>query len=154
MQEIPYYFQHLAELRTLFLEGCSSVREFPRVPKSITCLVLSGTAIERVPFSVGNLSCLEILNLNYCEKLKSLPNYSISKYMIQNLKAVVLEGTPVSRYKLPWWVEYVMAHSPLSLYHQNLSINVYTDCGKTRVFPLRPLSKIKSSPELPLFGFF
>ncbi|GMN70491.1 hypothetical protein TIFTF001_039534, partial [Ficus carica] len=154
LEEIPSYFQHHNELRTLFLEGCSSIREFPTVSKSIVCLVLSGTEIERVPSSIEHLSCLETLSLNYCRKLSSLPN--ISK-LILTLKAVTLEGTSFvpSHYNIPGWTTNISAHSPTSSCQQN-SGSFETDArdGCWNFWLIPSLKDVESFLHLTSFAFY
>ncbi|GMN40803.1 hypothetical protein TIFTF001_010020 [Ficus carica] len=118
LREVPSYLQHLHELKTLTLEGCSSVDKFPKLPKSIICLVLSRTAIKSVPSSIESLSCLEILNLNYCEKLKRIPCFS---KVTKGIKFIMLDGTSLGRRpsRLPWWIREVVAHSHLSFYEHS-----------------------------------
>ncbi|GMN46928.1 hypothetical protein TIFTF001_016110 [Ficus carica] len=148
LQEVPSYFEHLDELKTLFLVGCSSIHKFPRVAKSIVCLALSGTSIHEVPASsIEHLCCLEILSLDFCRNVKSLPHH-ISK--MKSLKAVTFEGTLlISKYFhdiFPWWIEKVFTLSQLSTYRHEFE-------GDFRFF-LRPLLKLECVPKLPLVGFY
>ena len=73
LTQVPSEFKHLDKLKTLILEGCSSLEVFPELPGNIECLVLSGTEIEEVPSSVGNLTQLHILSMRDCKRLVSLP---------------------------------------------------------------------------------
>ena len=148
LPEVPSYFEHLDELKTLFLVGCSSIHKFPKVAKSIVCLALSRTSIHEVPASsIEHLCCLEILSLDFCRNVKSLPHH-ISK--MKSLKAVTFEGTLlISKYFhdiFPWWIEKVFTLSQLSTYGHAFE-------EKFRFF-LRPLLKRECVPKLPLVGFY
>ncbi|XP_060674199.1 TMV resistance protein N-like [Ziziphus jujuba] len=56
---------------------------------NLKCLLLSETAIETVPPSIGHLSGLVELNLSYCTRLKSLPS---SICHLKSLESLVLSG--------------------------------------------------------------
>ncbi|KAG2667219.1 hypothetical protein I3760_15G102800 [Carya illinoinensis] len=66
----------LRSLCALCLYGCSSLRSFPEIGyemNSLTYLNLSGTAVEELPLSIGNLTKLDKLLLVQCKNLKRLP---------------------------------------------------------------------------------
>ncbi|XVF70310.1 hypothetical protein PTKIN_Ptkin11bG0151400 [Pterospermum kingtungense] len=64
-------------LQKLILRGCSNLKRFPEVDGEMKCLVelyLDGTGIEELPYSIGHLSSLVLLNLKDCKNLASLPS--------------------------------------------------------------------------------
>ncbi|KAG6627332.1 hypothetical protein CIPAW_15G120400 [Carya illinoinensis] len=66
----------LRSLDVLEFDGCSSLRSFPEIGcemNSLTSLYLSGTAVEELPLSIGNLTKLDELYLDKCKNLKRLP---------------------------------------------------------------------------------
>ncbi|KAG2667218.1 hypothetical protein I3760_15G102700 [Carya illinoinensis] len=66
----------LRSLHSLDLGHCSSFRRFPEIGcemKSLTRLILSCTAVEELPLSIGNLTRLDELFLHGCKNLKHLP---------------------------------------------------------------------------------
>ena len=94
--QVTSSIKHLGELKTLILDGCSSLHSFPKLPKNIVCLILSGTAIEMVPRSIQHLDSLEILYLSGCVKLVNLPGF----LMMKSLKAI---KSPPAITSTPWW---------------------------------------------------
>ena len=90
LQEIEPHFKYLDKLQTLFLEGCSSVENFPELPRNVICVVLSGTKIQEVPTSIFEcLSHLQILCMRNCKRLLNLPS-SICK--VKSLVSLSLSG--------------------------------------------------------------
>ncbi|PON99128.1 TIR-NBS-LRR-like protein [Trema orientale] len=79
------YFQNLKELTALFLGGCSSLEKFPELPSSIRILDLSDTPIKDIPSCIDRLSSLEVFELSYCKKLKSLPTAICKLKSLANL---------------------------------------------------------------------
>ncbi|GMN62932.1 hypothetical protein TIFTF001_032005 [Ficus carica] len=73
LAQVPSSFRYLDKLRILNLRGCSSIEEFPMLPRNIRNLDLSETSIGQVPSSIDHLYHLETLNLNMCEKIEFLP---------------------------------------------------------------------------------
>ncbi|XP_042962534.1 TMV resistance protein N-like [Carya illinoinensis] len=58
----------LRSLRTLYLNHCSSLRSFPEIGcemKCLTTLTLSGTVVEELPLSIGNLTRIDELLLSW-----------------------------------------------------------------------------------------
>ncbi|XP_060973815.1 protein SUPPRESSOR OF npr1-1, CONSTITUTIVE 1 isoform X2 [Cannabis sativa] len=74
LRELPNSICELESLEYLNLGGCVSFDKFPRLPKSIKGLDLSGTLIQKVEYSL--FDCLPSVNVLYmqaCKKLESLP---------------------------------------------------------------------------------
>ncbi|KAJ4723727.1 Disease resistance protein (TIR-NBS-LRR class) family [Melia azedarach] len=70
--KLPYIsssIQNFNYLGVLSLEGCT---KFPQISGNVTTLNLIETAIEEVPSSVENLTNLKMLNLRFCERLKTV----------------------------------------------------------------------------------
>ena len=99
LQQFPSSLQHLDDLKTLALSGCSSIHKFPKLPKNIIGLMLDGTGIRHVPPSIQHLDRLELLTLPY---VASLPSFLV----MQSLKFVDLPTFPV----IPWWIFRVTKH--------------------------------------------
>ncbi|XP_024011108.1 inactive disease resistance protein RPS4 [Eutrema salsugineum] len=79
----------LISLKTLILSGCTNLEEFNLTPQNLEELYLDGTAIKRLPSTIGNLQRLVLLTLKDCKRLTTLPD------SIENLKALqklVLSG--------------------------------------------------------------
>ncbi|XVF70315.1 hypothetical protein PTKIN_Ptkin11bG0151800 [Pterospermum kingtungense] len=79
-------------LQKLILRGCSNLKRFPEVDGEMKCLVelhLDGTGIEELPYSIGHLSNLVLLNLKDCKNLASLPS---SVHGLKCLKFLNLSG--------------------------------------------------------------
>ncbi|XP_050209702.1 disease resistance-like protein DSC1 [Mercurialis annua] len=64
----------LQSLETLDLSGCSNLKRFPEVSKTLRYLYLSETAIQEVPWSVQHLRKLVILDMKNCTKLEFIPS--------------------------------------------------------------------------------
>uniref|UniRef100_A0A1J3JNI6 ADP-ribosyl cyclase/cyclic ADP-ribose hydrolase n=1 Tax=Noccaea caerulescens TaxID=107243 RepID=A0A1J3JNI6_NOCCA len=80
---------NLISLKTLILSGCSNLEEFNLISENLEELYLDGTAIKRLPSTIGKLKRLVLLILKDCKRLMSLPD------SIGNLKALqklVLSG--------------------------------------------------------------
>ncbi|KAH9726116.1 Disease resistance-like protein DSC1 [Citrus sinensis] len=71
----PSFIPYLKELVILNLRGCKGLKKLPEISSlsNIEKIILSGTAIEELPSSVGCLSGLVLLHLQACKMLKSLP---------------------------------------------------------------------------------
>ncbi|XP_065871890.1 uncharacterized protein [Euphorbia lathyris] len=82
-------FLYMERLDFLSLEDCFKITEFPVIPRSIRCLVLSKTAVKQVPSSIEHFSQLTKLELKSCTSLRSLPG-NIGE--LQLLKHLNLEG--------------------------------------------------------------
>ncbi|CAG7883716.1 protein SUPPRESSOR OF npr1-1, CONSTITUTIVE 1 [Brassica rapa] len=67
---------NLSSLRTLYLSGCSRLRSFPQISRSIASLYLNDTAIEEVPCCIENFWRLSELSMSGCKRLKNIsPNF-------------------------------------------------------------------------------
>lgn len=74
----------------LYLSRCSSLDKFPKLPRNIRELYLSGTRIEQVPSSIIEyLSALETFDLKNCIRIKSLPE---NIHKLKSLKRLSLQG--------------------------------------------------------------
>ncbi|XP_061370716.1 disease resistance protein RUN1-like [Gastrolobium bilobum] len=83
---------HLTSLETLDLRGCSSLESFPDVlgmMENIRDVYLDQTAIDELPFSIGNLVGLQRLYLRECKKLIQLPN---SIHILPQLETIMTYG--------------------------------------------------------------
>ncbi|XP_061370718.1 disease resistance protein Roq1-like [Gastrolobium bilobum] len=83
---------HLTSLETLDLRGCSSLESFPEVlgmMENIRDVYLDQTAIDELPFSIGNLVGLQRLFLRECKKLIQLPN---SIHILPQLEIIMTYG--------------------------------------------------------------
>jgi len=81
----PYIM--LPSLETLDLQRCVRLESFPEVSgkmEKISIIYLDGTAIDKLPFSIGNFVWLKVLSLIGCERLHQLPG-SISMMWKVNL---------------------------------------------------------------------
>lgn len=75
---------NLESLYYLNLNGCSRLRSFPQISRSISDLYLDGTAIEEVPGWIENISGLSYLSMNGCNMLKKIsPNISKLKLLVE-----------------------------------------------------------------------
>ncbi|XP_016650480.1 PREDICTED: TMV resistance protein N [Prunus mume] len=71
---------------TFSLCGCNSFCEFSELPRNITVLDLSFTAIEELPSSIETVFGLTAIKLTYCKSLVSLPNI----WKLKSLKSLDL----------------------------------------------------------------
>ncbi|XP_070663086.1 disease resistance protein RPV1-like isoform X1 [Malus domestica] len=77
------------KLRNLSFWGCSSLGKFSELPRNITELQLTETAIKVLPSSIEHLSHLKKIELESCKRLASLPK-SICK--LNSLERLNLAG--------------------------------------------------------------
>ncbi|XP_050108013.1 disease resistance protein RPV1-like [Malus sylvestris] len=77
------------KLRNLSFWGCSSLGKFSELPRNLTELQLTETAIKVLPSSIEHLSHLKKIELESCERLASLPT-SICK--LNSLERLNLTG--------------------------------------------------------------
>ncbi|KAB2602522.1 TMV resistance protein N-like [Pyrus ussuriensis x Pyrus communis] len=77
------------KLRNLSFSGCSSLGKFSELPRNITELQLTGTAIKVLPSSIEHLSHLKKIELESCKCLASLPK---SIWKLNSLERLNLAG--------------------------------------------------------------
>ncbi|XP_065870583.1 disease resistance protein RPV1-like isoform X2 [Euphorbia lathyris] len=65
-------FLYMERLDFLSLEDCSNITDFPKIPRSLRCLVLNKTAVKQVPLSIKHCSQLTKLEMKSCTSLQSL----------------------------------------------------------------------------------
>ncbi|KAH9781755.1 ADP-ribosyl cyclase/cyclic ADP-ribose hydrolase [Citrus sinensis] len=78
--------------KTRVLSCCSKLKKFPEIVgsmASLMTLMLDGTALQELPFSIELLSGLDLLNLNDCNNLSRFPS-TING--LKSLKALYLFG--------------------------------------------------------------
>ncbi|KAJ0794695.1 putative TIR domain, P-loop containing nucleoside triphosphate hydrolase [Helianthus annuus] len=139
IDNLPSSIGNLHKLVNLSIERCSKLKSLPGSICSLQRLrVLSPVhcGIEELPEDIGQLECLEWLNLSY-SKVKHLPD-SICK--LKNLKTLVLEGCKVL--KLPEDVGQIDSLNKLDL-----------RLSKIRDIP-SSICKLKHLKELNLFECF
>ncbi|WJZ87751.1 hypothetical protein VitviT2T_007106 [Vitis vinifera] len=105
--------------RRLFLNGCSSLRNFPEIMegmKYLEVLGLEGTAIKELPSSIQNLKSLQMLYLSNCKNLVTIPD-SIND--LRCLKRLILPGCS-NLEKFPKNLEGLCTLVELDLSHCNL----------------------------------
>ena len=76
LRRLPSKFE-MESLQILILSNCSKVKRIPEFGENMECvlnLYLDGTAITKLPTSIGNLTSLTSLGLRYCKNLMSLPS--------------------------------------------------------------------------------
>ncbi|KAL1215135.1 Disease resistance protein RPS6 [Cardamine amara subsp. amara] len=61
---------NLQSLDWLDLRGCSQLKSFPDISRNVSALYLSRTAIEEIPWWVGNFKRLYMLDMKSCSMLK------------------------------------------------------------------------------------
>ena len=79
-------------LKLLNLSGCSSLNTFPELPKNITEIDFSGTAIIEVPSSsIEYCNMLRYVTIKHCERLQSV---STSMFKLRSVYNVDLSCCP------------------------------------------------------------
>ena len=76
LKSLPSKFE-IECLEILIFSGCSNLKRIPEFGenmKSVLELYLDGTAITKLPTSIGNLTGLASLNAKDCKNLMSLPS--------------------------------------------------------------------------------
>ena len=76
LKTLPNKFE-IKYLKILILSGCSKVRKIPEFEENMQCvlkLYLDGTAITKLPTSIGHLTGLALLNIRDCKSLTCLPS--------------------------------------------------------------------------------
>nr|KYP59772.1 TMV resistance protein N [Cajanus cajan] len=89
LKTIPLAFK-LVSLRELSFGECSRLVRFPEILceiENLKYLNLCQTAIEELPYSIGNLRGLESLNLMVCTRLDKLPSSIFSLPRLKEIQA-------------------------------------------------------------------
>ncbi|CAH8356894.1 unnamed protein product [Eruca vesicaria subsp. sativa] len=76
---------NLSSLEPLLLSGCSRLRRFLQISKSIASLYLDDTAIEEVPYCIEKFWRLSELSMSGGKTLKNISPYI---FRLRNLKVV------------------------------------------------------------------
>ena len=74
----------MESLEILILSECSNLKRIPQFGESmehVSELYLDGTAITKLPTSIGNLTSLSSLTVRDCKNLMSLPS-TFFKYKV------------------------------------------------------------------------
>ncbi|EEF36847.1 hypothetical protein RCOM_0740580 [Ricinus communis] len=82
----------MQSLQVLNFSGCCKLKKFPEVKgnmERLAKLYLDGTDIEQLPLSIERLTDLDLLNLNNCKSLISLPS---SFCDLNSLKTLTVSG--------------------------------------------------------------
>ena len=86
-RKLPSKFE-MESLDILILSNCSKVKRIPEFGKNMECvlvLYLDGTAITKLPTSIGNLTSLTSLGLRDCKNLMSLPSTFFNMKTLENV---------------------------------------------------------------------
>ncbi|KAL4594416.1 hypothetical protein ACB092_12G019100 [Castanea dentata] len=78
----------MESLEILVLSECSKVKSIPEFGenmKSVSEFYLDGTAISKLPTSIGNLTSLVLLNVNDCKNLMTLPSTFLNLNSLEKL---------------------------------------------------------------------
>ena len=76
LRSLPGKFE-MESLKILILSECSNLKRIPEFGENmerVLELYLDGTAITKLPTSIGNLTGLSSLNVRDCKNLMSLPS--------------------------------------------------------------------------------
>ena len=76
LKSLPRKFE-MKSLKILILSDCSKIKTIPEFGENMGCVIelhLNGTAITKLPTSIGNLSGLVSLDVRDCKNLMSLPS--------------------------------------------------------------------------------
>ncbi|KAL4594571.1 hypothetical protein ACB092_12G028400 [Castanea dentata] len=87
LRRLPSKFE-MESLEILILSDCSKVKAIPEFGKNmerVLKLYLDGTAITKLPTSIGNLTSLTSLGLRDCKNLMSLPSTFFNMKMLENV---------------------------------------------------------------------
>ncbi|XVF78471.1 hypothetical protein PTKIN_Ptkin14bG0136200 [Pterospermum kingtungense] len=92
LRSLPTKIFGMGSLEKLILSGCSNLERFPEIDGKMECLLelyLDETGIEELPFSIGHLSGLKLLDLRDCKSLRSLPTKITG---MESLEELILSG--------------------------------------------------------------
>ena len=87
LKSLPRKFE-IDSLEILILSDCSKIKIIPEFGENmghVTELYLDGTAITKLPTSIGNLSGLASLNVRECKNLMSLPSTFFNMTWLKDL---------------------------------------------------------------------
>nr|XP_023873616.1 disease resistance-like protein DSC1 isoform X1 [Quercus suber]XP_023873617.1 disease resistance-like protein DSC1 isoform X1 [Quercus suber]XP_023873618.1 disease resistance-like protein DSC1 isoform X1 [Quercus suber]XP_023873619.1 disease resistance-like protein DSC1 isoform X1 [Quercus suber]XP_023873620.1 disease resistance-like protein DSC1 isoform X1 [Quercus suber]XP_023873621.1 disease resistance-like protein DSC1 isoform X1 [Quercus suber] len=87
LKSLPRKFE-MESLKILILSDCSKIKTIPEFGENmrrVTELHLDGTAITKLPTSIGNLSGLASLNVKDCKNLISLPSTLFNMTCLKDL---------------------------------------------------------------------
>ncbi|XP_075650310.1 TMV resistance protein N-like [Castanea sativa] len=87
LRSLPRKFE-MESLDILILSECSNLKRIPEFGENmnhVTELYLDGTAITKLPTSIGNLSSLASLNVRDCKNLMSLPSTFFNMTWLKDL---------------------------------------------------------------------
>ena len=79
LQNLPNSLR-LKSLKEFFLTDCSSLEKFPDIHLEMKCLEnldLSESGILELPSSIGYLTGLKSLDLEYCHNLRDVPVFEV-----------------------------------------------------------------------------
>ncbi|KAL6316879.1 hypothetical protein AAG906_022891 [Vitis piasezkii] len=89
LTSLPSSMQYLDSLETLHINGCSNLEEFPEIRwsrrKGLKDIYLDSTPIKELPFSIDDLTLVQILSMVDCKNLRSLPSSICSLKSLQGL---------------------------------------------------------------------
>ncbi|TQD82780.1 hypothetical protein C1H46_031657 [Malus baccata] len=125
IKSLPSEFE-MDSLEFFSLVGCSNLKKIPEFGeqmKNVVEILLQGTAIEKIPSSIGHLVGLEDLNLRNCKNLLNLPR------AIFNLKSLR-------------WIN-VMGCSKLDKLPGDMDHLERLECGDTMIEPLVGMKNLK-----------
>ena len=86
----------MESLEILILSKCSNLKRIPEFGENMECvskLYLEGTAITKLPTSIGNLTSLVSLNARDCKNLMSLPSTYFNMTWLKDLDLRMLKTT-------------------------------------------------------------
>ena len=87
LKSLPSKFE-MEFLEILILSGCSNLKRIPEFGenmRSVSRLYLDGTAITKLPTSIGNLTSLASLSVKDCKNLRSLPTTFFNMKWLKDL---------------------------------------------------------------------
>ncbi|XP_050278851.1 TMV resistance protein N-like [Quercus robur] len=87
LRSLPSKFE-MEFLEILILSGCPNLKRIPEFGenmKNVSKLYLDGTAITKLPASIGNLTGLASLDLKDCKNLMSLPSTFLNMKWLEDL---------------------------------------------------------------------
>nr|KYP56826.1 TMV resistance protein N [Cajanus cajan] len=164
-REIKSLNVHSKSLRELYLDGCSSLKEFSVASEEMTHLGLSHTAISALPSSIWFNKKLTYLTLRGCNNLDKVPpnNFGCTQHNASNLshlqallcnigyfsslEALYLNGTNVER--LPANIKSLSLLTRLYLDNCRKLVSLRELPPSLRELDIDDCRKLVSLPELP-----